>query len=244
MVRELLAAETAVEGSPLAERDVDEMLDQLAQGSGSVRVVDAMLRTGPYGDQFGANANGLSVAKLQENPHGIDLGPLEPRLPDLLNTVDDRIDLFSGPFLDELARLDARATEWATDGQLRLVGRRHLRSNNSWMHNLEVLVRGKARCTLQINPMDAAELGIADGIDAVVRSRVGQVVAPVEVTESVMPGVVSLPHGWGHDMAGVKMDVAQRHAGVNSNVLTDPAVVDPLSGTAALNAIPVEVVPA
>ncbi len=244
MVRELLAAETAVEGSPLAERDVGEMLDQLAQGSGSVRVVDAMLRTGPYGDQFGANANGLSVAKLQENPHGIDLGPLEPRLPDLLNTVDDRIDLFSGPFLAELARLDARATEWAMDGRLRLVGRRHLRSNNSWMHNLEVLVRGKARCTLQINPMDAAELGIADGIDAVVRSRVGQVVAPVEVTESVMPGVVSLPHGWGHDMAGVKMDVAQRHAGVNSNVLTDPAVVDPLSGTAALNAIPVEVVPA
>ncbi len=242
MLRELLGAETAVEGSPLAAREVDDLLAQLAEGSGSVRVVDAMLRTGPYGDQFGADPDGLSVAKLRENPHGIDLGALEPRIPAILKTVGDRIDLFAGPFLEELARLDARATEWAMDGRLRLVGRRHLRSNNSWMHNLEVLVKGKARCTLQINPADAAELGITDGIDAIVRSRVGQVVAPVEVTDSVMPGVVSLPHGWGHDMAGAKMDVARRHAGVNSNVLTDPAVVDPLSGTAALNAIPVEVV--
>ncbi len=244
MLRELLGAEVAVDGSPTADRRVEDLIDQLADGSGSVRVVDAMLRTGPYGDQFGANPDGLSVEKLRENPHGIDLGALVPRVPAILNTVEDRIDLFAGPFIEELARLDARATEWAMDGRLRLVGRRHLRSNNSWMHNLEVLVKGKARCTLQVNPSDAAELGITDGVDAVVRSRVGQVVAPVEVTESVMAGVVSLPHGWGHDLAGAKMGVARRHAGVNSNILTDPNLIDPLSGTAALNAIPVEIVPA
>jgi anaerobic selenocysteine-containing dehydrogenase len=125
-----------------------------------------------------------------------------------------------------------------------LIGRRDIRSNNSWMHNVDVLVKGKARCTLQVHPGDADRLGLVEAADAVVRSRVGQVVAPVEVTDAVMPGVVSLPHGWGHDQPGTRMTVAARRPGVNSNVLTDELVIDPLSGNGVLNGIPVEVAPA
>jgi anaerobic selenocysteine-containing dehydrogenase len=122
-----------------------------------------------------------------------------------------------------------------------LVGRRHLRSNNSWMHNFEVLVKGKPRCTLQVHPDDAVALGLVDGGAATITSRVGSVNAPVEVTEAIRPGVVSLPHGWGHDVAGTRMRVAAEHAGVNSNVLSDDEALDPLSGTSVLNGIPVEV---
>jgi anaerobic selenocysteine-containing dehydrogenase len=130
------------------------------------------------------------------------------------------------------------------DGALHLVGRRDVRSNNSWMHNVEVLVKGKARCTLHVHPDDADRLGLADGIDATVTSRVGSLTAPVEVTDAIRPGVVSLPHGWGHGGPGVQLEVAGRHAGVNSNVLTDETVVDAVSGNAVLNGIPVEVAPA
>jgi anaerobic selenocysteine-containing dehydrogenase len=112
------------------------------------------------------------------------------------------------------------------------------------MHNVEVLVKGRPRCTLHVHPDDAARLGLSDGADATVTSRVGAVTAPVEVTEAIRPGVVSLPHGWGHDGAGVQLGVAARHAGVNSDVLTDEAVVDAVSGNAVLNGIPVEVAPA
>jgi len=244
LVNQILSSEVGTTGSPIEGRDVEELLGQIDGDTGSDRVLDAMLRTGPYGDGFGTHPEGLSLEKLRANPHGIDLGPLEPRLPDALQTTDKRIDLWQGPFLEELARLEARAVEWAGDSRLRLIGRRHLRSNNSWMHNLEVLVKGKPRCTLQINPADAAELGIADGGRAAVRSRVGEVTASVEVTDVVMPGVVSLPHGWGHGQPGARLAVAGRHAGVNSNVLTDPLALDPLSGTSVLNGIPVEVVPA
>jgi len=122
-----------------------------------------------------------------------------------------------------------------------LIGRRQLRSNNSWMHNLPALVKGKDRCTLHIHPDDAVELGLADGEQATVRSAAGTLQALVEVTEDIMPGVVSIPHGWGHDADGVRMTVASTHAGVNSNVLSDESQVDPLSGNAVLNGIPVEV---
>ena len=244
LVTQILSAEVGVETSPVAGRDVEELLAMVDGDTGSDRVLDAMLRTGPYGDGFGANPGGLSLEALRANPHGIDLGALVPRLPEALQTVDRRIDLWQGPFLDELARLETRAAEWAGDGRLRLIGRRHLRSNNSWMHNVEVLVKGKARCTLQIHPTDADERGIADGGRAAVRSRVGEVIADVEITDIVMPGVVSLPHGWGHDRPGARLGVAARHAGVNTNLLTDPLAMDPLSGTSVLNGIPVEVAPA
>jgi anaerobic selenocysteine-containing dehydrogenase len=124
-----------------------------------------------------------------------------------------------------------------------LVGRRDLRSNNSWMHNLPMLVSGKQRCTVHVHPQDAERLGLVDGEVAVVRSRAGAVVVPVEVTQDVMPGVVSIPHGWGHDLAGMDLSVAGEHAGTNSNVLTDELVLEPLSGTAILNGIPVELEP-
>jgi anaerobic selenocysteine-containing dehydrogenase len=129
--------------------------------------------------------------------------------------------------------------------ELVLVGRRQLRSNNSWMHNIDVLVKGKPRCTLHVHPDDAARLGVQDGDRAQIRSGTGTVVAPVEVTDGIMPGVVSIPHGWGHDVAGVQLSVASTiGAGVNSNLLADPTLFDALSGNAVLNGIPVTVEPA
>jgi len=125
-----------------------------------------------------------------------------------------------------------------------LVGRRHLRSNNSWMHNIEPLVKGPARCTLQINPIDAGALGIEAGGNIKVTSKAGDLTAPVEITDDILPGVVSLPHGWGHGLSGTRSDVANSHAGVNSNILTDEGVVDQVSGNAVLNGIPVELAPA
>ena len=240
----LLRAEIDTDESPVAGRDLDELMSMVDGDTGSERILDAMLRTGPRGDGFGATPGGLSLELLRDRPHGIDFGALEPRLPGLLRTPEHRIDLFAGPFADDLARLEARLPEWSDDTRLRLVGRRHLRSNNSWMHNLPVLVKGKPRCTLQVHPDDAADLGLRDGDAAIIRSRVGEVTMPVEVTDSVMPGVVSLPHGWGHGKPGARMAVAGEHAGVNSNVLTDPSMIDPLSGNAVLNGIPVEVLPA
>ena len=121
-----------------------------------------------------------------------------------------------------------------------LIGRRQLRSNNSWMHNLPALVKGKDRCTLHVHPDDAARLGLEDGLHAVVRSAAGTLEAPVELTDAIMPGVVSIPHGWGHDAGGVRMGVAAAHPGVNSNLVADESVVEPLSGNAVLNGIPVE----
>lgn len=241
LIAQILDGEVRADGGPVEGRDADELAASVTGTRGSERVLDALIRTGPYGDAFGANPDGLTVEKLRANPHGIDLGPLQPRLPEALDTAEGRIDLWAGPFLDELARLESRAVEWAGDGRLRLIGRRHLRSNNSWMHNVEVLVKGKPRCTLQLNPSDAAELGIVDGAKASVKSRVGELVVDVEVTDIVMEGVVSLPHGWGHGQAGTRMEVAAANAGVNSNVLTDPHALDPVSGTSVLNGIPVEV---
>jgi anaerobic selenocysteine-containing dehydrogenase len=195
-------------------------------------MIDLMLRTGPYG---------LTLEQLEAAPHGIDLGPLQPRLPEVLRTPTGRIELAPEAVVADVPRLHA-ALE-AEPADLVLVGRRHLRSNNSWMHNLPMLVRGPERCTLQVHPHDAGRLGLEDGGRATVRSRVGTVQAPVEVTDEVRPGVVSLPHGWGHDLDGVGLEVARAHAGTNSNVLTDEELLEPITGTAVLNGIPVEVAP-
>ena len=146
--------------------------------------------------------------------------------------------------LEALAAAEAEAAAQAGTGassELLMIGRRHLRSNNSWMHNIDVLVKGKPRCTLHVHPDDAVRLGLRDGASALVRSRVGEVLAPVEVTDAVRPGVVSLPHGWGHDRPGTRMRVAAERAGVNSNILADHEALDPLSGTSVLNGIPVDV---
>lgn len=195
-------------------------------------MIDLMLTTGPYDD--------LDMATLLASPHGIDLGPLEPRLPEMLRTASGRIELASPTLLDDVSRLRALLGEDADD-QLLLVGRRHLRSNNSWMHNIEVLVKGRPRCTLQLHPVDALERGVEHGDDVVVRSDAGEVTAVAEVTDTVSVGTVSLPHGWGHGVEGTRGEVAARTVGVNSNELTTDTAIDPLSGNARLNAIPVEV---
>jgi anaerobic selenocysteine-containing dehydrogenase len=241
--RGAVEAAVARPSSAIHGRDAEEILRMLEPRTGSERLLDLMLRTGPFGDAFGARPDGVTLAALEDEPHGIDLGPMEARVPEVLRTPSGRIELAPPPLLDDLDRLAAARGRFA-DGGTVLVGRRDLRSNNSWMHNVDVLVKGKLRCTLQVHPVDAARLGLADGADAEVRSRVGAVVAPVEITDIVMPGVVSLPHGWGHDQPGTRMAVAARRPGVNSNVLTDEQVVDPLSGNGVLNGIPVTVSPA
>ncbi|HUV18686.1 MAG TPA: molybdopterin oxidoreductase family protein [Ilumatobacteraceae bacterium] len=233
------------EYSPVAGRDADELLAELnaAGRRGPERMLDFMLRTGPFGDGFDADPDGTSLDDLLAHPHGRDFGALVPRLPEVLRTPSGRIELAPEPLVADLERLRGAADELATRG-LVLVGRRHLRSNNSWMHNVSVLVKGKPRCTLQVHPDDAATLGLVDGAPATVTSRVGSVQAPVEVTDAIRPGVVSLPHGWGHDLPGAQLRVAAEHAGVNSNTLSDDEAFDPLSGTSVLNGIPVTVGPA
>jgi anaerobic selenocysteine-containing dehydrogenase len=240
MVGSLLRSATADETSPVFGRDPAELLALLEPRRGPERILDVMLRTGPYGDGFDPASGGLSLDQLLENPHGIDYGALEPRLPDLLRTPDGMIDLAPSLILADVARLAGQLGE-PPGHRFVLVGRRHLRSNNSWMHNVQVLVKGKPRCTMQVHPDDAAELGLGPGDPAVVTSRVGQITVPAEITDAIRPGVVSIPHGWGHDLEGSRLGVAREHAGVNSNVLADPEFFDPVSGNAALNGIPVDV---
>jgi anaerobic selenocysteine-containing dehydrogenase len=229
-------------GRPLEGQDVGELRAQLGDRSPADRVLEAMLRSGWAGDHFGACPEGLSMELLEANPHGIDLGPLTPQLPGLLRTTSGRIELAATRLADDVARLQ-RWLDEVPDGPV-LVSRRHLRSNNSWMHNVEVLVKGRERCTLQVHPGDAEAWGLANGGQARITSAAGSVVAPVEVTDDIARTVVSLPHGWGHDAPGTRLNVAARRPGVNSNVLTDGSVIDPLSGNAVLNGIPVEVTPA
>ena len=229
-------------GSNVEGRDPDELLETLSSRRGPERILDLMLRTGPYGDGFGADPSGLSLTVLEQAPHGVDLGPLQPRVPEVLRTPSGKIELAPEPVVEDVARLRA-SLDRGRNGQMVLVGRRDLRSNNSWMHNLEVLVKGKERCTLQVHPEDAARLGLAGGGTTCVRSRRGEVAVTVEVTEAIMPGVVSIPHGWGHGRAGVRLSVAARVPGASINDVIDPARIDELSGTSALSGQPVEVTP-
>ncbi len=223
------------------EVPLEEARKRLGDTRGPERLLDLMLRVGAYGDRFDDTAKGLSLAKLRAQPHGVDLGALQPRLPELLSTPSGRIELAPELLVEDVGRLRAALTDAQRDGALVLIGRRHVRSNNSWMHNVEALAKGKERCTLLVSPDDAARLGLVDGGQARVRSRVGEVTAPVTVSEEMMPGVVSLPHGFGHGGEGVSLRVASRHAGVNSNALTDESLLDALSGNAVLNGIPVQV---
>jgi anaerobic selenocysteine-containing dehydrogenase len=240
VIQTLIQREVTYEASPVAGRDPAELLEALEPRHGPERVLDFMLRSGPYGDGFGSEPHGLSLERLEESPHGIDLGPLQPRLPDVLRTSSGKVELAPEVIVADLDRLRAAMSRERNGGMV-LIGRRQLRSNNSWMHNLPALVKGKERCTLHIHPDDAERLGLADGESARISSAAGSLEAPVETTEDIMPGVVSIPHGWGHDAAGVRMGVASAHAGVNSNVLADESMLEPLSGNAVLNGIPVEV---
>jgi len=242
VVDNLLESAMKAPGSPLAGRDVDEIKQMLGGHDPADRALDVMLRTGRHGDLFGANPGGLSIEELERQPHGIDFGPLVPQLPSLLRTTTAKVELAPAEVLADLVRLVASLDRAWPD--IVLVGRRHVRSNNSWMHNVEVLVKGKDRCTLTVHPVTAATHGLVDGGQARVTSSVGAVSATVELDPTIMPGVVSLPHGWGHDAPGALLHVAAVRPGVNSNILTDPDIIDPLSGNAVLNGIPVQLAPA
>ncbi|MBC7558802.1 MAG: molybdopterin-dependent oxidoreductase [Dermatophilaceae bacterium] len=255
VVRQTLTKAVQDPSSAVHQRDPAELATLLDGSNSTEQRLDMLLRLGAYGDGFGngpgyvdagdpagPRRTGLSLQALTEAPHGIDLGPLEPRIPEILKTPSGRVELAPQQIRQDLDRLRAGIDE-RRDG-LVLIGRRHLRSNNSWMHNLAVLNSGSNTCTLQMHPDTAAGLGVADGDDARVTSRCGEVTVPVEVTDGIRAGVVSLPHGWGHSAGGTRGAVAAARPGVNTNLLTDPLSLDPLSGTSVLNGIPVTVEPA
>ncbi|MEN3584530.1 molybdopterin oxidoreductase family protein [Streptomyces sp. ZYX-F-203] len=228
--------------SPVYGRDPERLAARLGGADGPERRLDMMLRLGPWGDGFGARDDGLNLGVLLAHPHGIDLGPLHPRLPRPLRTRGGRVELLPGPIADDLPRL--RQALAGQGAGLVLVGRRHLRSNNSWMHNVPALTGGSNRCTLQIHPADAERLGVRDGAPVRVGAAGGTVTLPAEITRDIRPGVVSAPHGWGHDRPGTRLDHAADDPGVNVNQLLDGTLLDPLSGTAVLNGVPVTVAPA
>jgi anaerobic selenocysteine-containing dehydrogenase len=241
LVRGLIEREVADADSPISGRDPEEIEAAVAGRDAAEQILDVLIRTGPYGDGFGASSDGLSLATLEASPHGIDLGPLEPALPDALRTRSGAVELLPDAIAQDLARLRADLAAPAHPEPLRLIGRRRVRSNNSWMHNVDVLVRGRDLCTLVVHPRDAKRLGLVEGTLARVRSKAGSVEVPVELSDQIREGVVSLPHGYGHDRPGTRLSVASRKPGVNSNRLTDCSAIDPLSGNAVLNGIPVTV---
>ena len=206
---------------------------------GPERMLDLTLRTGPFGDRYGENPDGLTLAKLKESPNGINFGPMVPQVPQVLGTADGKIRLAPQYLLDDVPRLAARVVR--DPDELVLVSRRHLRSNNSWLHNVQALMKGKERCTMWVHRDDARRLGLSDGDVAAVRSAGGEIEVPVELTDAIKPGVVSMPHGWGHGKPGTRMSVANGSPGVNSNVLSPPDFLDEPSGNGALNGIPVTV---
>jgi anaerobic selenocysteine-containing dehydrogenase len=240
VARQLLERGVANPLSPAHGVDANEAWSQVVDAfEGPERLVDILLRTGPYGDGFGGDPDGLSLPKLIDHPHGIDIGPLEPRIPEVLRTASGTIELAPPDVVADVERLRT-SLDRRRNGGLVLIGRRQLRSNNSWMHNLPALAGGSNTCTLQIHPDDASRLGLEDGKPARVTSPAGTVDVEVEVTDTIRPGVVSMPHGWGDGNGDVRMRVASTQPAANSNVLT-PAEVDPLSGNAILNGIAVTV---
>lgn len=219
-------------------------------------VVDDLLQTGLYGDKRGAfqsgsngsdtekegsTAHGLTLKKLKANPHGIDLGPLQPSLPFALFHENKKINLNFDYFMADIDRVNAHFFDKQSHAHpLVLIGRRHIKTNNSWLHNSPRMVKGNNRCTMQLHPDDGAKYGINNGDEVKVKSRVGELTIEAEITDAIMPGVVSIPHGWGHNKKGIKLSVASQHPGVNTNILTDHMQVDELSGNAVLNGVPVE----
>ena len=201
-------------------------------------LMDLGLQYGPYGEKAGHEL-ALNLQKLKDNPHGIDLGPLTSTLPERLQTADKTINLADPLYLNDIPRVAAQLQS-NHDGLL-LIGRRHVRSNNSWMHNSHRLVKGKARDQLLMNPADLAKAGVTDGSTVKVASRVGEIEIEVNASDEMAPGVVSIPHGWGHNRDGIRLGIAEQHAGTSVNDITDEKFVDTLSGNAAVNGVPVTV---
>jgi anaerobic selenocysteine-containing dehydrogenase len=221
----------------LAGDQAPMLMKALAPLRGAERMLELGLRSGPYGDQWGRNPAGLTLQRLQAAPSGIDLGPLSPRLPECLRTASGKVELAPKLLLDDLQRVDLALASPAAE--LVVIGRRQLRSNNSWMHNLPVLAKGPYRCTALVHPLDAAGAGVMDGGMAKLSNGPKSIEVQVEVSDEMMPGVISLPHGWGHNLPGAKLSVAAERPGVNLNALLDENLRDPLSGNAVLSGIAV-----
>jgi anaerobic selenocysteine-containing dehydrogenase len=212
---------------------------------GPERILDLGLRFGPYGNRLNPFSRGLTLKKVKAAVHGIDLGPLCPCLPKRLRTENKQINLAPELFVQDIERVRSKlVSNIESNGQLLLIGRRQLRSNNSWMHNSQRLVKGnpaKPQCTVLMHPTDAADRNLKQGQEVVVTSRVGTIILPVELSDEIMRGVVSIPHGWGHDREGNRLSVAQQHSGASINDLTDEMSIDVICGTAAFNGTSVTV---
>ncbi|MET0660778.1 MAG: molybdopterin-dependent oxidoreductase [Steroidobacteraceae bacterium] len=208
---------------------------------GADRIFDVMIRSGPVGDAFGLVPDGLTLERVKQQPHGLDYGPHGEQLPGVLKTPDRLIDLAPQRLIDDVQRMEQWLNESEAPGSLVMIGRRHIRSKNAWLHNLHFLVKGKPRCTLLINPRDAERRGLVSGDTADVRTHIAAVEALVEVSDEVMPGVVSLPHGWGHGLPGTRQRVAKDHPGVNANSIIDELLLDEPSASTVLNGVPVQV---
>lgn len=222
--------------TPLSGRDPGEVFEAL-DGVGPERMTDLGIRVGPWGDDLGRRPGGLTLDEVRRHPDGLRLAELEGgRLPDVLTTPSRRIELLHPLLEADIPRLVSRIDRGRDD--LVLTSRRHLRSNNSWMHNVAALMRGKDRCTLLIHPDDALRHDVADGGQVEVSTTEGSIVVVAEVSDEMMPGVVCLPHGWGHGIDGTRLAVANAHPGVNSNLLSPPALVDVPSNTQVVNGVP------
>ncbi|MBT9526470.1 MAG: molybdopterin-dependent oxidoreductase [Rhizobacter sp.] len=216
------------------------VMAELSNHSGPDRRVDLALRNGPYGDGFGRNPDGLTLDKVKAAPGGIDLGELQSRVPEMLRTPSGKIELAPPLLMADLPRALAALDEPAPE--MVIVGRRHVRSNNSWMHNLPLLAKGPFRCTAMVHPADAKRLGLVDGAIARIAGHAGNTIeAQVEVTDTIMQGVVSLPHGWGHDLPGTQLTLAAERPGSNLNSVLDENLRDPVSGNAVLGGVAVQV---
>jgi anaerobic selenocysteine-containing dehydrogenase len=218
------------------------VVQALSALKGPERQLELALRTGPYGDAFGRNPEGLTLAKVKAAPAGIDLGPLTERVPELLRTPSGKVELAPPSLLADLSRAAADLARPAPD--LVIVGRRQVRSNNSWMHNLPILAKGPFRCTALVNPADAQRLGLAHGRRARISVAAGRSIeAEVEISDEMMQGVVSLPHGWGHDLPGTRLSLASERPGANLNALLDDRLRDLPSGNAVLTGVPIAMTP-
>ncbi len=235
----LVATACATPGTPLSGRDPQEATAALI-GSGPERLVDMGIRLGPWGDDLGRRPDGLTLAEVREHPNGLHLGDLDGgRLDDEVCTPSGTVELVHQRLVDDVPRLRARLLR--ADDELLLTSRRHLRSNNSWMHNVPALMRGKDRCTLLIHPDDAQRAGLQTGDLAELSTDAGSVAVPAEVSDEMMPGVVSLPHGWGHGVDRTKLQVANGQPGVNSNLLNPAHLIDVPSNTQVVNGVPCHV---
>ncbi|MES2176063.1 MAG: molybdopterin dinucleotide binding domain-containing protein, partial [Pseudomonadota bacterium] len=206
---------------------------------GPDRILDLAIRTGPFGNRFGTVADGLTLDSFREEPDGLIIAPAIPRAHEGFETPSGKIDLTPALILSDLPRLERALV--ANDPSLVLVSRRHLRSLNSWMHNIDTLVKGKDRCTLQMHSIDAAAHGLVNGDLVALTSASGEIHVPLEIDDDIRPGVVSMPHGWGHRDPQTQIAIAQAHAGANTNILSPGTMVDVISGNAVLNGIPVQV---